>query len=165
MAKVDILLKTMMDLDASDLHLTSSFKPYLRSHGRMICQDDWAVSSSEEVMSLLTEIMPPHNQRQFEREWDTDFAYEVEGLGRFRVNVFHDRFGVGSVMRLIPSVVPTIEQLNLPRALREFCYLSKGLVLVTGPTGSGKSTTLAAMIDHINKHRRSEEHTSELQSR
>ncbi len=153
MAKVDILLKTMMDLDASDLHLTSSFKPYLRIHGLMKCQDDWAVLSSEEVMSLLTEIMPPHNQRQFEREWDTDFAYEVEGLGRFRVNVFHDRFGVGSVMRLIPSVVPTIEQLNLPRALREFCYLSKGLVLVTGPTGSGKSTTLAAMIDHINKHR------------
>ncbi|NLG34914.1 MAG: PilT/PilU family type 4a pilus ATPase, partial [Lentisphaerae bacterium] len=81
------------------------------------------------------------------------FAYKVEGLGRFRVNGFHDMCGVGAVFRLIPDKIPTFEQLGLPRALREFCYLSKGLVLVTGPTGSGKSTTLAAMLDHINRNR------------
>ncbi|MDD5707146.1 MAG: PilT/PilU family type 4a pilus ATPase [Kiritimatiellae bacterium] len=153
MAAIDTLLKHMVSRGASDVHLSSTFKPYLRIHGVMERQEEWPVQTSDGIMAMLTEIMPAHNQRQFEREWDTDFAYEVAGMGRFRVNVFHDRFGAGTVMRLIPSVVPTIEQLNLPRALREFCYLSKGLVLVTGPTGSGKSTTLAAMVDHINRNR------------
>ena len=140
----------MVENGASDLHLTSTFKPYLRIHGTMIAQDGFATLTSDAIMAMLAEIMPRHNLDQFKREWDTDFAYEVEGLGRFRVNAFNDRFGVGTVMRLIPSVIPTFEQLSLPDALRNFCYLSKGLVLVTGPTGSGKSTTLAALIDHIN---------------
>ena len=101
-------------------------------------------------MGMLEEIMPEHNLNQFRKDWDTDFAYEVEGLGRFRVNAFNDRYGVGTVMRLIPSEIPTLDQLSLPDVLRNFCYLSKGLVLMTGPTGSGKSTTQAAMINHIN---------------
>ncbi len=153
MAVIDKLLTHMAERAASDVHLSSAFKPFLRVHGSIEKLEDWPVQSSDAIMSMVSEIMPEHNKKQFEREWDTDFAYEVAALGRFRVNVFHDRFGVGTVMRLIPSVVPTIEQLNLPRALRDFCYLSKGLVLVTGPTGSGKSTTLAALVDHINRHR------------
>ena len=153
MPTIDALLEVMVNQVASDLHLTSTYNPFLRVHGAMHKLADQPVQTSEGIMSMLAEIMPPHNQRQFEREWDTDFAYEVPELGRFRVNVFHDRFGVGTVMRLIPSVIPSLEQLGLPKALRDFCYLSKGLVLVTGPTGSGKSTTLAAMVDHINRHR------------
>ncbi len=153
MAAIDAMLRHMVQRNASDVHLSSTFKPYLRIDGAMERQEEWPVQTSDGILAMLTEIMPAHNQRQFEREWDTDFAYEIPGVGRFRVNAFHDRNGVGLVMRLIPSVVPTIEELNLPRALREFCYLSKGLILVTGPTGSGKSTTLAALIDHINRHR------------
>lgn len=153
MATIDVLLRHMVENGASDLHLTSTFKPYLRIHGTMIAQDGFATLTSDAIMAMLAEIMPRHNLDQFKREWDTDFAYEVEGLGRFRVNAFNDRFGVGTVMRLIPSVIPTIEQLNLPAALRNFCYLSKGLVLMTGPTGSGKSTTQAALINHINQIR------------
>ena len=150
MAAIDILLRHMVENGASDLHLTSTFKPYLRVNGTMLVQDGFATLTSATILAMLEEIMPRHNLDQFTREWDTDFAYEVEGLGRFRVNAFNDRFGTGSVMRLIPSVIPTIEQLGLPEALRNFCYLSKGLVLMTGPTGCGKSTTQAALINHIN---------------
>jgi twitching motility protein PilT len=156
MATIDVLLQHMVANGASDLHLTSTFKPYLRISGAMEKQENFAPLSSEAILAMLAEIMPRHNLEQFQREWDTDFAYEVAGLGRFRINAFNDRYGVGSVMRLIPSEIPTIEQLGLPAALRNFCYLSKGLVLVTGPTGSGKSTTLAALIDFINHIR--EEH-------
>jgi twitching motility protein PilT len=156
MATIDGLLRHMVEKGASDLHLTSTFKPYLRVDGAMSVQDGLPELSSEAILAMLSEIMPSHNLDQFKQEWDTDFAYEIEGLGRFRINAFNDRFGVGSVMRLIPSKIPTVAQLNLPEALRNFCYLSKGLVLVTGPTGSGKSTTLAALIDFINRIR--EEH-------
>jgi twitching motility protein PilT len=153
MAAIDQLLRIMVQRQASDLHLTSSFKPFLRIHGGMTTIEEWSTLTSADIRGLLDEIMTPHSRAQFDAEWDTDFAYEVADMGRFRVNVFRDRYGVGTVMRLIPSVVPTIEQLNLPRAMRDFCYLSKGLVLVTGPTGSGKSTTLAALVDHINQVR------------
>ena len=148
--QIDVLLRHMVESGASDIHLTSTFKPYLRIDGTMKVQDESAVHSSETIMGMLEEIMPEHNLNQFRKDWDTDFAYEVEGLGRFRVNAFNDRYGVGTVMRLIPSEIPTLDQLSLPDVLRNFCYLSKGLVLMTGPTGSGKSTTQAAMINHIN---------------
>jgi len=105
------------------------------------------------MREVLYEIAPEHNREQFERESDTDFAYEIPGLARFRVNFFLDRTGPGAVFRQIPNEILTVEQLGLPRAVLEMCQLSKGLVLVTGPTGSGKSTTLAAMIDHINRTR------------
>ena len=151
--QIDVLLRHMVESGASDIHLTSTFKPYLRIDGTMKVQDEFAVHSSETIMGMLEEIMPEHNLNQFRKDWDTDFAYEVEGLGRFRVNAFNDRYGVGTVMRLIPSEIPTLDQLSLPDVLRNFCYLSKGLVLMTGPTGSGKSTTQAAMINHINHNR------------
>ena len=154
MAKqIDVLLRHMVESGASDIHLTSTFKPYLRIDGTMKVQDEFAVHSSETIMGMLEEIMPEHYLNLCRKDWDTDFAFVVEGLGRFRVNAFNDRYGVGTVMRLIPSEIPTLDQLSLPDVLRNFCYLSKGLVLMTGPTGSGKSTTQAAMINHINHNR------------
>ncbi len=152
-ATIDLLLRHMVEQGASDIHLTSSFKPHLRIDGSIVRQEQFAALSSDTIMAMLAEIMPRFNLEQLQDEWDTDFAYELEGVGRFRVNVFNDRYGVGSAMRLIPSEIPTLDSLGLPRALRDFCYLSKGLVLVTGPAGSGKSTTLAAMINHINQIR------------
>ncbi len=153
MPAIDQLLTLMVQREASDLHLTAGFKPYLRIHGSMAPIAEWQALDSDNVGRLLSEIIPARGQAQFDDEWDTDFAYELPNVGRFRVNAFRDRHGIGTVLRLIPSVIPTIDELKLPFAIRAFCHLSKGLVLVTGPTGSGKSTTLAAMIDHINKSR------------
>jgi twitching motility protein PilT len=113
-----------------------------------------APALDEQTMSkYILHIIPERNLREFAETNDTDFAYEVPGLSRFRVNVYRDRNGVCSVMRNIPSKILTAEQLELPKAITNFCTLTKGLVLVTGPTGSGKSTTLAAMLDLINKTR------------
>ncbi len=153
MEAIDRLLGIMVKAEASDLHLTTGQPPCLRIHGVISTMDAEPVLTSKAVQDFLTPIMRPDNLTQLQEEWDTDFAYKIEGLGRFRVNGFHDMNGVGAVFRLIPDKIPTFEQLGLPRALRDLCYLSKGLVLVTGPTGSGKSTTLAAMLDHINRNR------------
>jgi twitching motility protein PilT len=109
--------------------------------------------SEEETLRALLEIAPPQNAGQFESENDTDFAYELKGLGRFRCNLFRDHKGPAGVFRLIPTKILTTQQLGLPSSVLQFCKLSKGLVVVTGPTGSGKSTTLAAMVDHVNKTR------------
>jgi twitching motility protein PilT len=153
MAHIDSLLRIMVEKKASDLHLTTSFSPFLRVHGEMECLKDQPVLTPASARELLAEIMPEDNRKELESTWDTDFAYEVDGVGRFRVNAFHDRHGLGGVLRVIPTKIPSADDLNLPKAVRDFCYLSKGLVVVTGPTGSGKSTTLAAMIDLINKKR------------
>ena len=153
MPLIDRLLETMVREEASDLHLTTGQRPFLRVHGSMVPISSEPVLTSDGIQACLNGIMHDDNHAQLEKEWDTDFAYKIEGLGRFRVNGFHDMNGVGSVFRLIPDKIPTFEDLRLPRALRDLCYLSKGLVLVTGPTGSGKSTTLAAMLDHINRNR------------
>jgi len=109
--------------------------------------------SEEDLKKALFEITPKRNIEQFEAENDTDFAYEVQNYGRFRCNLFRDHRGPGGVFRLIPSKILTAEQLGLPSTVLQFCQLSKGLVVVTGPTGSGKSTTLAALVDHINRTR------------
>jgi twitching motility protein PilT len=143
----------MVEHSASDVHLTSNLKPYMRIHGEMRAIEEFEGMTSEGILTMLNEIMSDHNRAQLRDEWDTDFAHEVAGVGRFRVNGFFDMRGAGTVMRQIPEVIPTIEELNLPTALRNFCMMSKGLVVVTGPTGSGKSTTLAALIDTINKTR------------
>jgi twitching motility protein PilT len=153
MPKIDQLLEIMMSRGASDLHCTSSFKPYLRVSGDMVQIEEWPVLTHEMNKAIIYEFMPEKNRLEFESRWDTDFAYELGEIGRFRVNVFMDYRGIGTVLRLIPSKIPTTDQLGLPKAVTDFCYLSKGLVLVTGPTGSGKSTTLAAMLDLINKTR------------
>ena len=154
MAWIDALFKQMVELGASDLHMTSGMRPMWRLHGDMMTHDNCPEISPEQMKQILFEIAPDANKKQFEEENDTDFAYELEGQGRFRANFFMDNTGMGAVFRLIPSEILTAEQLNLPKAVMDLCNLSKGLVVVTGPTGSGKSTTLAAMIDAINDKRK-----------
>jgi twitching motility protein PilT len=143
----------MLAEGASDLHLSSGMPPILRKDGEMVPLDEPALSH-EQLHELLMEILPERNKTEFEEDHDTDFAYEIPGEGRFRCNYFYDRNGCGAVFRQIPVDILTAEQLNLPPKLLNLCNLTKGLVVVTGPTGSGKSTTLAALVDHINKTRR-----------
>lgn len=150
---IDRFLERMIEVDASDLHLSSNQTPYMRIHGKMKRMDEFSRMGSVAIENYLRDIMSEANREEFAKRNDTDFAYEIVGLSRFRVNVFRDRFGVGAVIRGIPSEVLTVEDLDLPPAVVSLGDLSKGLVLVTGPTGSGKSTTLAAIIDYINKKR------------
>ena len=153
MPEIDRFLEFLTKQNGSDLHLCAGTQPQVRIHGTMKPINVKALTN-EDTERLLTEMMPEHRRTQFQECHDTDFGYEIEGVGRFRCNIFMDRFGMGGVFRLIPTDVLTADDLGLPDAVRDFCQLSKGLVLVTGPTGSGKSTTLAAMIDLINKTRR-----------
>ncbi|TDJ72508.1 MAG: type IV pilus twitching motility protein PilT [Planctomycetota bacterium] len=150
---IDSLFKRMVELDASDLHMTSTRKPMFRIHGDMVEVAECPELQAEQMLQVLYDITPERNKKQFEAGGDTDFAYEIEGVARYRCNLFRDHRGPGGVFRLIPSEVLTVQQLNLPQAVLDLCFLSKGLVVVTGPTGSGKSTTLAAMVDHVNKNR------------
>ena len=150
--ELDRYLKEMVKRKASDIHLTGGEPVCFRADGEIIRVPD-TMLTPEYMKQLLEPIIPPRNREEFLKINDTDFAYEVTGVGRFRVNVFRDKNGVGSVMRHIPSTILTAEQLKLTPSITNFCKLTKGLVLVTGPTGSGKSTTLAAMIDLINKNR------------
>ncbi|HEX4826578.1 MAG TPA: type IV pilus twitching motility protein PilT [Candidatus Polarisedimenticolaceae bacterium] len=150
---IEAYLAYMVENGASDLHLSACETPMLRLHGEMIRIPGAKECSTEEAARLLFQLMPQRYKEEFEAGSDTDFAHEIPGLARFRCNVFADRKGPGGVFRIIPSKIPTAEDLGLSKAMLDLCYLSKGLVLVTGPTGSGKSTTLAAMIDHINRNR------------
>jgi twitching motility protein PilT len=153
-ARMDALFKKMAELGASDLHMSVSMPPMMRKDGKMKpLQEGEQPLSAEAMRELLTSIMPVRNQEEFAQRSDTDFAYEIPGLARFRCNIFEDRKGMGAVFRIIPSKILTAEQLGLSKAIMDLCALSKGLVVVTGPTGSGKSTTLCAMVDAINKSR------------
>jgi twitching motility protein PilT len=140
----------MVQQSGSDLHLTVGSPPIIRQHGHLtrIRFRELAVA---DLRGLLYEIMTPTQRAHFEETNDTDFAYELADVARFRVNVFRQRKGIGAVLRTIPAKVLSADELGLPEGVRRFCKLTKGLVLVTGPTGSGKSTTLAAMIDLINE--------------
>jgi twitching motility protein PilT len=155
MAKIDQLLKFMVKAGASDLHLSSNCLPKLRVDGdmRSVTSDSSGELTTAQVHGLLEEIVPDSNQKEFSDTHDTDFAYSIDGVGRFRVNVFNDLNGIGAVFRYIPQKILSLEQLNMPSVFKEFCALNKGLVLITGPTGSGKSTTLAAMVDYVNRQR------------
>ena len=150
---IEAYLAYMVEHGASDLHLSAGETPMLRLHGDMVRVAGAKESSPEEAARLLFQLMPARYKQEFEESSDTDFAHEIPGLARFRCNVFADRKGPGGVFRIIPSKIPTAEDLGLSKAMLDLCLLSKGLVLVTGPTGSGKSTTLAAMVDFINKNR------------
>ena len=152
MATIDSFLEFMVEEKASDFHLSTGVVPIYRMDGDIV-RTDQPTMSSDEVRKLLYEIMPERNRKEFEECSDTDFAYELPGLARFRCNVFMDQRGVGTVIRQIPVKILSADALNLPESVRRFCDLSKGLVVVTGPTGSGKSTTLAAMVDLINEKR------------
>ncbi len=152
--RMDALFQQMAQIGASDLHLSVSAPPMVRKDGKMrIMESSEGVLSSVDMRELLTSIMPVKNQEEFSRRNDTDFAYEIPNLARFRANIFMDRKGMGGVFRIIPTKILTAEQLGLSPAIMNLCELSKGLVVVTGPTGSGKSTTLCAMVDSINKRR------------
>ena len=151
---IDTLFRQMVDAKASDLHLSSFMPPLIRKDGHMQPLDPgMGPLSPDDVSALLQPIMPDTNREEYGRRHDTDFAYEIKGLARFRANMFLDRKGPGAVFRVIPAKILTAEQLGLSPHILQLCKLSKGLVLVTGPTGSGKSTTLCAMIDYINRNR------------
>jgi twitching motility protein PilT len=151
---IDALFHAMTAGGASDLHLSVDSPPIVRKDGRLQPLDPAAAPLTiTDMASLLKPIMPEKNRSEFDARHDTDFAYEITGLARFRANVFADRKGPGAVFRVIPSKILTAEQLGLSPHILALCQLNKGLVLVTGPTGSGKSTTLCAMIDHINQTR------------
>jgi twitching motility protein PilT len=152
--RLDALLERMVGEGASDMHLSAGHRPHWRINGDMLEIADAPVLGSEDVLELLSPVMEARHLREFAEGSDTDLAYAMANGNRFRVNVFRDRHGVGSVMRLIPSKILSAEQLGLPAIIRQFCDIPKGLVLVTGPTGSGKSTTLAAMIDYINANKK-----------
>ncbi len=147
-------LRIMKALDASDLHLSTGVTPMARVHGAMKpIEEGHPPFEAEQLRRMLLEIAPEVNKQEFDEGSDTDFAHSIEGLCRFRANLFEDRRGPGGVFRQIPFEILSVDQIGLPEKVLDLCWLSKGLVLVTGPTGSGKSTTLATLIDYINQNR------------
>ncbi|MEA3362271.1 MAG: type IV pilus twitching motility protein PilT [Thermodesulfobacteriota bacterium] len=153
MAKIDALFKMMQQQGASDLHISTGTPPILRLHGEMIRVKSPNLTH-DQAQALLFEILDDDQVQKFEETRDLDFAYSLPGLARFRGNILDTHRGIAGVFRLIPSEILTAEQLNLPEGVLKMTRFNKGLVLVTGPTGSGKSTTLAAMIDLINSTRK-----------
>ncbi len=153
MAKIDTLFKMMQQQGASDLHISTGAPPILRLHGEMVRIKSPDLTH-EQARALMFEILDEEQIRQFEETRDLDFAYAIPGVARFRGNILDTHRGLAGVFRLIPSEILTAEQLNLPEGVLKMTRFNKGLVLVTGPTGSGKSTTLAAMIDLINRTRK-----------
>ena len=149
MARIDAFFKLMAEQKASDLHLSTSNPPMLRINGDLV-RVDYPPLQNDELKAMVYEIAPEGKIKVFEENLDVDFGYEVPGVARYRANFFQQKYGISAVFRLIPSNVLTCDDLGLPPVLKKFPMLKKGLVLVTGPTGSGKSTTLAAMIDHAN---------------
>lgn len=152
MAKIDELFQEMKDSGASDLHLSVGFPPILRLKGEM-SRTDHPVLTNESLTAMLYEVLSPEQQKELEEQRDLDAAYEIPELARFRCNFLYQHRGIGAVFRIIPTKILTIEDLRLPEVLYRIAEFRRGMVIVTGPTGSGKSTTLAAIIDKINKTR------------
>ncbi|MHC1752972.1 type IV pilus twitching motility protein PilT [Humidesulfovibrio sp.] len=153
MAQINAFFNMLHEYGGSDLHLASGSQPLLRLRGQLT-RIKYKVLEHEELKTMLYEITPEPKVKHFEETGDVDFAHELPGVARYRVNFFMQHRGIAAVFREIPQEILTVEQLGLPARLRDLAMLNKGLVLVTGPTGSGKSTTLAAIIDHANKNRR-----------
>ena len=150
---MESLLRRLVSEKCSDLHLSSGNAPMFRRDGAIVAVAGAAAMSPASVREMVFAIAPGKSRREFEERHDTDFAYEIAGLARYRCNLYMDRLGVGGVFRVIPSKTPSVDELGLPKHILQLCQLNKGLVLVTGPTGSGKSTTLAALVDWINRNR------------
>ncbi|HTC78905.1 MAG TPA: type IV pilus twitching motility protein PilT, partial [Terriglobales bacterium] len=150
---IDDLLRLAVEKKASDLHLKVGNNPYVRIDGTLVPLPDMNRVTPEEMLSMAFSMMTNRQKQKFKETAELDMAYGVAGLGRFRVNVFQQRGNVGMVLRVIPTKIRTIEELNLPRVIENICEEQRGLVLVTGTTGSGKSTTLASMVDRINTSR------------
>src|SRR6202050_770914 len=158
MAKIDAFFNLMFEQKASDLHMSSGNPPMMRIHGELQ-RVDYPPLESDNLKMMLYEIAPEYKIKVFEETGDVDFGYEIPNISRFRVNFFNEMHGVGAVFRQIPSRVLSFEDFEklespLPAVLKKFCMLHRGLVVVTGPTGSGKSTTLAAVVDYCNKNRK-----------
>ena len=153
MAKIDAFFELMHEQGASDLHLVTGQQPALRIRGD-IERIKFNVLENDELKAMLYEITPEHKVKQFEETGDVDFAYEIPGLARYRANFFMQKYGCAAVFREIPTKIMTADQLGLPAVVSKLASLPRGLVLVTGPTGSGKSTTLAAIIDEANRTRK-----------
>jgi twitching motility protein PilT len=151
---LDDLLVHVLSLGGSDLHLTEGAPPTVRLRGEMQVIEGYDVLTPEQLQSTLYGVMTERQRKTFEENLELDFAYAVPGHARFRVNVFQQRESLGAVMRMIPWEILPLEKLGMPEVIESFTNLKRGLVLVTGPTGSGKSTTLAAIIDKINRSRR-----------
>ncbi len=150
MARIHQLFRYLKDNDGSDLHLTVGLPPRIRMHGELVDVPGWEVLSDDELSGILREISSDEQWQDYQDCGDLDFAHSLEGVARFRVNFLRQHNGAAAVFRIIPEKILTIEQLGLPAAIERLAHLHQGLVLVTGPTGSGKSTTLAAIIDRIN---------------
>ena len=153
MKELERLLKKMVDMKASDLHLVIGLKPVIRLHGDLVQMEDEEVVTPERSREMIYEIMNENQRKAFEANLDFDFSYEISGVSRFRCNVLNTIKGVQGVFRIIPTRIKSVQELGLPETILRFGDLRQGLVLVTGPTGSGKSTTLAAIIDYINQTR------------
>ena len=153
MAKIDAFFQLMHEQGASDLHLVSGQQPIIRIRGEME-RIKFDVLDNDNLKAMLYEIAPEHKIKQFEETGDVDFAYEIPALARYRANFFEQKFGVGAVFREIPSRIVSAQELGFPSVVSKLASLPRGLVLVTGPTGSGKSTTLAAIIDEANRTRK-----------
>ncbi|MCL5292774.1 MAG: type IV pilus twitching motility protein PilT [Actinobacteria bacterium] len=151
---MDVLLTDLVQKTGSDLHLKVGEPPVVRIHGRLI-RENLPPLTDENMQALLSKVLSEGQWRAMDKELELDLAYSVAGLARFRVNAFHQSGHLGAVFRVIPFKISTVDDLGLPPVVKEFCDLPRGIVLVTGPTGSGKSTSLAAMIDYINTSRTS----------
>ena len=151
--RIQDLLRFLVESESSDLHLRVGLPPVYRTHGELVPKESTEPLSREEIEEMLLSIMPDRNKQEYAETNDTDFAYEILDLARFRANALRDRMGVAAVFRVIPTEIMTADQLGISPEVQKLCYLTKGLVVVTGPTGSGKSTTLAALIDLINRTR------------
>ncbi len=151
--RIENLLQEVIDKDASDLHLQVGLQPMLRVDGSLVASHDAPPLDEEMVENLIYSIVDDEQKQILTKDKELDFSFAFGDLGRFRVNAFHERGNLAAALRLIPNEIRTLEQLGLPKAMSKFTEFPRGLVLVTGPTGSGKSTTLAAMIDKINTER------------
>ena len=149
---LDDLLKLLVRNEGSDLHLRALEPPVFRIHGELR-RTNFPPLLPEHIAGMLYPVLGPDRVQRFERDLECDLAYQIKGLARFRVNVFKQQNSPGVVMRLIPIRIQTLDELGLPAVLKEIAMLPRGLVLVTGPTGSGKSTSLAAMVNHINENK------------
>lgn len=147
---IDDLLRLMLQRGGSDLHITVGSPPGIRQRGEIVVVEDMKPLTPRDTMEMILGLLSEEQRRRFETELELDFAYSIPGVSRFRANVFQQRNSMGAVFRVIPIKIPTMDELGLPKVCRFLADRPRGLVLVTGPTGSGKSTTLAAMIDHIN---------------
>ena len=153
MAAIDAIFKIVKEKGASDLHLVIGFPPLLRIRGELVPIEGQPVLTAETNRELIFEILSPEQQKACEKKRDFDLAYELSGVARFRCNILYQYRGIGAVFRIIPTEILKIDQLKLPPVVKTISDYRKGMVLVTGPTGSDKSTTMAAMIDYINDTR------------